>query len=325
MVKPYTAEQLISSVRNTAYESDEIDVRGLNDADILLHLNEEMAVRIVPLLLGVEEEYLITARRLPVTTNSRVRIPTRAAYVSADEILFADGSDPKSRVNLARVTKEAVSHHYLDERDVTPGQFYIEGNYIVLLPDTDATFDGDVEVSFAIQPGELVKSGRYVQVSAVDLPNKTVTVSSAIPTVLSSAELVDIHSKFSGAEVKYFDLDMSAATIVGNDITFVENIDGSDFGTDAVAVGDYICIAGEAVLPSLPSALHPVLARAAACALMRGQVDAQAYQIHKADLDEIMKLSLRGINKRVKGAPYVVGPQRSPLGKGTRRRGYGAF
>jgi hypothetical protein len=185
-----------------------------------------------------------------------------------------------------------------------PSAYTIDGTDIRLLPDRAPAFEGELEQVFFFRPGNLVLSENARQVQARDLVLKTVTLDSAPPASWGASGDFDAHSEFSGAEVKVWD---EPATIAGSVLTFTNPIDGSTFGTKPIAVGDWICLAGEAALPGLPIELQGEAARAGALIAAEAIGDAQQVQVHGAVLEKFLGEITKAMEVRVEAQPVRLG------------------
>lgn len=262
MTDTYTTEQLIQSVRlRTRIGTAQIP--GARDSDIIMILNEEMKTLLLPALMKPKEDYFVRGTRITMTSGTaKYRIPSRASGLKFRAAYHVDSNSNRSEP-LKRVTR-------LDMNSVPTGTsttavaFVLEGPYIVLLPDQSATFTGFLELYFYMRPGDLVTLDNYFKISSVDSTTQ-VTLEDNVPAEWTTADLYDVHSESSGAEVKCWDRTVSS--ISGNTVVFSSAIDGSVWGDYPVVAGDYFVIAGTAAVPALPVELHTVLAAAAAAAL----------------------------------------------------------
>ncbi len=309
----YDSDALIESVKNSAH-LPETSSTGSADADILRFLNEQLKMRLLPWLLAVREEYAIVTERIAlVASTARYRIPIRAAGNRLRDVLYISATGTRQRV--PRINRENLTRYGSTAQNV-PSAWYLEGNHIVLVPDISATPEGNLEVSYPFAASDIVAVLETRTVSVVNPGTGAVTCSSALPAGWDAADLFDIHSPRSGAEIRVHDLDPT--TVATPVITFVAaDINGSKFGSYVPQVGDYVCLAGECALPPLPRELHPVLALAAAAAMDKANGDLE----HAESLREELKEALDAITSniledRVDGEPEVIVNRQSFLGGG---------
>jgi len=315
----YTANQLIETIRKKAGWTAN-DQLGSQDADLIRHLNEAMYTEILPRLMKVKEEYFVITRRVPLTSNeNRYRIPKRAAGNKIRDLFYID--DSGGRIRLPHISRENLDAY--PDSGTSPEAYFLEGTRIVLVPELTGA-SGSLEIAYFFRPGQLVKIDEVVRITDVTLVGGSQSnygVAGPIPASWDSTSLLDIHSPNSGAEIKAFDLDPVVLDIPTDTIGFFNVvIDGSEYGADPVEVGDYICLAGEAAIPSLPRELHPVLAQAAIVRMAEGEAD-DTYQYHKTELDRMLQAAGYLFDTRVEGQPKKLVSRQGAWLYGGGRRG----
>lgn len=293
-LRKYTTDELVKVVRLRGMLGN-VESSGTKDQDIIDHLNDAMMEELVPKILSVREEYFVIPTRIATATGT-IRWPERAVGNKLRDVaLWRSDSD---RSGLPRVSPP---QKYGYGSGSTPVAYYIEGNNIKLLPEGSS---GTIEMGYFFRPGQLVKSLEAGVVSSIDLDNKKLTLVSNPPTTWDSSKKIDIHSGFSGGEIRQFSLSLSGIT--GAELTFSDAIDGSSFGTHAPAPGDYVCLEGEAVLPALPIELHPVLAQAAVVKVAESMGDTESVTIHQGKLNRMLQQCTVMIDYRVEGTPQKI-------------------
>lgn len=310
MAQTFTSDELIASMRNLGMIPD-TGSTGSEDQDILGHLSAILQSKLVPELLNTREEFFVTTVRVPTTLGvGRYRIPSRAIGNKLRDLIWIDKSGVRQQISpLQREELQLYSQNGTD----LPFGYYLEGNYVVLVPEIDSQADGNLEMSFYFRPSDLVllEDGRKI----TGINGSVITCDSVLPASWSTASLYDIHSFRSGAEIKLWDLSASLVAPVGNEnkITFSSAIDGSTFGTYAPEIGDYLCLAGEAVIPQIPRDLHSALARGAAFRMAEAFGDAQGVQIHGTLFQADLKAAIELMDNRIEGRPLRIKGRRSIL------------
>lgn len=292
-MRQYLADDLIQVVRDRVVTGN-ASTEGTQDEDILRIINDEAIDRLYGAVLHSREEFYVKTVRVAVTPGTvRVRIPHRAMHGKVRDLFWLDANGsryellPCPREYRARISATATAATY-------PSGFYFEGNHIVLHPDNSTALAGTLEMSYFFRPGELVLSTNARQV--VTVASGVLTLNDDVPSDWTTGLTYDIHSNFSGAEVKAWDL--TASTVSASQITFAStDTDGSTFGTLAVAVGDWICKAEEAALPGLPKEWHPALAQAAVAAILE-TIDPERFQIATQVLDRTMERLYEAVKDR---------------------------
>lgn len=301
MALVYTSDELIEAVRDLGMISS-AGSTGTEDGDILSHLTATLQSRLVPELMRVREEYFLVSERLTLTSSqSRYRIPHRAIGGKLRDLWYVDASG--ERHLITRVQREDL-HDWSTDTTNEPTAYYIEGNYIVLLPPVGSP-SGTLEMIYYFRPGDLVVESEGRKITAINTSTNTVSFGSDCPSTWTTNSTFDIHSAKSGAEIKDWDMAATAVGAVGDEekITFTHTLTGTTFGTHPIEVGDWVCLAGEAVIPAIPRDFHSILVRGAALRLAEALGDAQAVQIHGTFFTKDLENSVRLIESRVEGRP----------------------
>lgn len=306
----YTAEELIATVRLRARVPNS-QIPGTSDSDVLRYINEEMKTRLVPGVMKAQEDHLVKTFRETISgTVTRYRVPPRSVGLKLKAITHraADGS----RVKLARCSK-LENTRYTTTGNNAPSAFYFEGPWVCLAPEA-GNYSGELELSFYMRPGDLVKSDEYFKVATV-VSATEITLDSSKPASWDASQTYDIHSPDSGAELKCWN--RTVTTISGTQVIFAEAIDGSVYGDNPVEVGDYFVVSKTAAIPALPVELHVPLAVAAAAALKR-PLDPEGAQMLRMELSEMLAAAGYTIDKRAESSPQSASKPNPLFGDGTR-------
>lgn len=307
MALTYTAEQIIDSLRLYGVVPD-TGSQGTQDADLLRHLNEEMSLRMIPKLIEEHAEYYVTTTRIALVSNTlKYRLPSRAFMDKLRFISYVDSNGERDSQPLVEISPERRGDYDWSTTS-RPSGYYLEGNYICVV---GSSFSGWLEISWFFRPGQLVKSTEARQVTAVDLVTKTVTFATNVPASWSTTNLFDVHSKNSGAEVKVWDA--AATTVSGTSIVFTAAIDGTTIGTHPIEVGDWVCLAEEAVVPAIPKDMHPMLVESTTVRVMAAKGDAEAVRIHSSLLEAPVQSFKNILENRVESKPTRIRGHRGLL------------
>jgi hypothetical protein len=312
MALTYTSDELITSIRNLGMVPDTGSTAS-EDADILRHANEAFRTKLLPEIMRVREEYFVVSSQSTISSGtSAYRIPTRAAGNKLRDIIHVSGSQKRQ---MKRVAREFL-HDY--DSAAFNYNYYLEGNYVHLIGSSPS---GSLEFAFFFRPGELVPVAQTRTITAFTAPD-LFTIDSAgptTPTAWSDSLTYDFHSSESGAEIKSWGVGITSLTgTTGQTSTAV---DGTVFGTKTLAVGDRMCLAGEAVVPALPMELHPVLARAACIRIAEANGDEDMVKLHSALFKDDLKSALVLIESRIEGKPYEIDGRDGMLWVGSRLYG----
>ena len=153
----------------------------------------------------------------------------------------------------------------------TPESLYIEGGNLVLVPTPGAT-EGTIRYKYFVTPNRLVAVSAIGTISVLTSA-VAVTITGAPGTFDGPYDIVQAKSPF---EILSFDLVKS--TLAAGVLTFT-----TAYNTD-VAVGDYVCLAGETAVPNIPGPLHVIAALRGAATILRPQQPKLADQLEASAL-----------------------------------------
>lgn len=302
MSKVKTLEDLISTVRLRAgSNSDASSGTGMKDTDIASMINDEMD-ELITFVKESQQDYLTVITKItPVSNVSIYRVDPRALYQQIKKVYYVN-SDGTSRIPLV----------YIDDSNIpstcqvteAPMYYLLRGNDIVFYPPMGSAPVGHYECLWNFKANTLVKSTECRQVTNVDTTTKTVTFATIVPASWTNLLKFDAHSKYSGAEVKQWDL--AATTVSGTQIVFSSVIDNSVTGRKTIEIGDWVCLEQEAALPSIPTELQATLAQAAVVRLAEARGDQESVALHQGKLDRMLQVLQVGISHRTDTEKVVV-------------------
>lgn len=313
----YTTEELIKEVRNRGVIPD-TESQGWTDADLILYLNTEILTELVPRVSRLHEEFMVVTEVLTLADGDEfIAVPARAVGNSLRDVLvISEGT----RDYLPRINREDLPSYepVFGASGTAISGYYIENARIRIFPQIGATGSvKQLEVSYRFRPSQLTleddSASFYRLVTAVDTVLNTVTVSGGTPPPFVMNDLLDIHGKNSGSEIKVWDNEITA--IVGNTLTLADPIDGNDTraGRRLVEVGDYVCTAETAAIPMLPREVHPILVQSAICRITESIDDKEKLLMHSGTLDRMLKSMEYNLGKRVDGRPNKIVNRSAPL------------
>lgn len=300
MARSYTASELVDILRDKANLGD-IETEGTLDTDLLKIINDEALTRIYAAVMHCREDYFLVREKIALTTTkTKYRINHRAMQQKIRDIIYWDSTNV--RCILEQIPRENRSGYSETSSTTVPSAYFFEGNHIVLVPDVGAQYTGYLEISFYFRPGELVDSSECRQITNVT--TGVITLDSSVPSAWTTAKSYDIHSEYSGAEIKTWSI--TPTLVAGTQMTFTStDVDGSAFGRLPAEVGDWVCLEEEAALPGLPREWHPILAQAAVVSVLE-RLDVEKYNALKEDLDASIKRMYDSIIQRDESFAHTV-------------------
>lgn len=257
-----------------------------SNANYLSILNDELLNTIVPIINRVNEEYFLVYKSYDITANQEsYRIPKRAVASTLRDVQRIDSNG--SVQSLPRQFEE-------DRSSLTSGPFgyYLKSNSVLLSPVPTST-TGTLRLAYIRRPSKLVLTTACAAIT--NIAGTVVTVGS-VPGTMTNGTLIDFVQADSPYDI--LDMDTAISSVSGTTITF------ASVPTD-LAVGDYICLAGESPVPGIPEEMVPTLVQAALCVCLTSKKDKSAeLEIQKLEQMKIALVQL--MEPRVKSNDVVV-------------------
>jgi len=311
--KKYTVDDLVTSVRNRASIPDSSG--NITDEDILRFANEEIDENMVPLILSTREEFFLTYTDVAVNQNTlEYDLPYRAIGMRVRIIKPLDNQGGE-RAALPNVPLDYIdgSGDGYYESSYSRG-YYLKSNKIVLAKREASV--GTLRVYYYLRPNDLVLTSRVGTITAIDTDTNTVTVS-RFPTNITSSSSVDFVKAVANQEI--YDFDISVASVsTGN-----KTITTSTALPSELQVGDYVCSAGEAPTPQIPTDVIPILEQAVTCKVLESIGDTEGLKNAAARLQKLEQRLLNILDARIE-APGRKAVQQNSLLVNRRRSRFGS-
>lgn len=297
MAKYYTSSTLIESVKRKAMIP--ATQNTFLDVDFLAFANEEIDMGIVPHILTFHAEYFVVTDYVTLTPNtSRYEIPTRAIGGKLRDVSYQDTGG--NIFEMTRIKVDDVPSYQNNVIQNSFTMFYIEGNDLVLIPITGANPIGFLRFSYYLRPNEIVEENRVAIVTGIDYTTGNVTVAN-VPTNITLTDTLDIVQTKPPFSTLARDVTAIGINTIPNVFTF--NI--ADIPTN-LAIGDQIALAGETIVPQIPSDLHSMLAQRVAARCLEALGDQNGLSAANAKLTEMEQKTGAIIQDRVEGAPQKI-------------------
>lgn len=301
----YSTTELLADVRRSGMFPANANV-GTADADLLAHGDKEMQARLLPLVLGVREEFYIATKDYAITGGQgSYRIPPRSIGGRLrDVFMVQSGGTPR---NLARIEPERMLELRVTQPGV-PWAFYVEGNNIVLVP-TPASTNGDtLRLKFFARPNRLVLASAARQISTITANTPSagitrITCASNVPSSFTTSVTYDIVRATPNFE--HVGTDMAASTVSAANVHIAASLLPSDF-TTVNYVNDWLCLAEESPIPQLPAELGQLLAQRVLCRVLDSIGDIEALAPAERQAIDMEHAGAKLIQPRVEGEPRRV-------------------
>jgi hypothetical protein len=323
---PWTTDDLVDSVRRRAQLPDVVADGAISDTDILDIANDEIALRLVPLVRRAREDYFVEYEdQTIVVGTASYRIPENAQGSALRDVTVVDSDGNEYSVPRISLEEAGAADRYAQRT-----AFVMEGPFVRLVPVPTSAY-GTLRLRYHRSHAQLVPvsgtalctlvsdgSAIYPDTSVIQSTTKGEAGTNS-PFVGLAVDIVRAYSPFAH---DYNNLVIASITNdSGNDTaTFT----GPYPSTDAITSFDnterqaYMCFFGTSCVIRLPRECWPLLVSAVAARVLEivGDRDAAqvAYSLYDREKDNVVEL----LTPRVEGARKKIIAHWSPLR--TRRR-----
>jgi hypothetical protein len=293
---------------------------GFGVSDFLMLANDVIRSTIVPLLKRTREDYLLTREDLDIVSGTdRYSLPTRAAAETLKAILY-DAGDGRW-LPLERTSEEKAAEFSASEG--RPFGYYLQDDSVVFVPEPSEA--NTVRFLYFGRPNRLVDVDEVGQISAIntgtgavtflgwdadpDDPDYTTTTAPAgFAAGATSYDFVKGTPGFRNRATA------KSATRASNVLTFAPG----DL-PDGLAVGDFVCLAGETPIPQIPDTLHSLLSQEVSRTILESKGDKRTQQAEKT-ADKMQANAETMLSNRVQATPkYLTNPNAGGMSRAKRR------
>lgn len=292
---PYTTTELLADVRRNGM-LPATSTTGTADADLLAHADKEMQSRVVPLVLSSREEFYVRSHDVSLTAAvAAYRLPSRAiaGRLRDVQLILSDGTAR----DLPRIQPEDAPFWGIGSQPY-PMAFYMERDSVVLVPTPSTTAAATLRMKYFGRPGFLVATSYAISAIDTSLNTVTVTNGAAVYTTSTPVDLVSASSPFDCLAI---DQTPSAAVVAGANVTLTLASLPS-----ALAVGDFVALAGYSPVPQIPVEFHNYLAQRTLCRILQAMGDSEALRNAEADAEQMREAAVSMLTNRVEGAQKKV-------------------
>lgn len=231
------------------------------DAELLILLNDEQKTKALPLLMKLHEDFLVQNKDYTIAANTTYRLPARIVGNKMRDLkLYSNGS----YTDLNRIFEE--------DRSSKRTGYYLTGNKIELSEDITT---GTLRLNYFLTPSSLVLSTSCAVVASIDSTTQ-VTVS-ALPSTIYTGSSVDFVQANSPNDLLAYD--QTVVGVSGTSVTFSSL-------PDDLAVGDYLCVAGQTCVPGMPEEFVSLLIQATLVSCLSSKKD-KSVEFEKKKLGEM--------------------------------------
>ncbi len=287
----YTTATLLTSVERQSFSP--ANQNTFSTEDILELGNEVIQTTILPIILGVREEFFVDYYDYTIVSGTAAySIPSRAIGMAIRDVQLVDANG-----NVKNLIRVSLDQLYLRSTTAaTPTAFYLQNDSIVLNPPPSAT-TGTLRIYYSLRPGRLIEASDAAVISSIDTLTKIVTVST-IPSTWVTGNVFDIIQR-TGSN-SYLDIDLTSVAVSGTSITLPSLPTG-------LAVGDYIALSEESPLVQLPPDFRPILATLIAAEMLISMGQPDGDKIYAKGMNNL-HVAAKLLTPRVVGEEELITP-----------------
>ena len=244
-------------------------------ARFLASINATMRTKILPLVLGVQENYYVYDQETALNDTGIYPIPKRAVVGKLNNAALLNGTE---RFDLPWISEERLQDTNIPPIDVVAG-IYIKRNSAILVPKEGAGY-ATLQLSFFLRPAQIVQNTDAAQITAIDTATKTLTFAAGtIPTGWTTSNLFELVQADPHFDTLGYEL--SATLITSTTVVMSAAL------PDRLAVGDWLSLNGQTPVIQCPVELQPLLEQEGANFCLRSQGDLEAYKAGKEEAKEM--------------------------------------
>lgn len=268
-----TSAELIAAlkIKGSFPTSDDL----FSESDFLVLFNHQMKTEIIPVMMLLSDDYFLLAKEYTISAGSTYRIPRRAIGSKIRDLELKDANG--NYTSLPRLFEE--------DRPANSSGYYVFRNSIELSSDISAP---TLRMTYFARPNELVLTTACGLITSIDTANNQVDVSS-LPSTMTNGVEIDFVQGDNPYDL--LDYDKAITGVSGTTISFSSLPDG-------LAVGDWVCLAGESPVPMVPEEMHSVLVQSALVAALSSKKD-KAVEFEAAVLERVKTDAIRMLDPRV--------------------------
>ena len=321
---PYVASQLLASARRKGQIPESSD-RSFSETDLLELMSEELQTYVVPLLMSVREEWMVKAYDVEIGSGTSYRIPVRSVGSKLRQVLVSNGNATNSGANqwvvLQRIEPIDQYQNYFGN-SWNPGSvqgYYLENTDLRLLanPPQGST----LRMMYFLRPNRIVAQDACGTITAINTGLNQITIDpEAMPLgdddAFGTQFTYDLVRGTPGFETLAMDQTVTAVSGADDNVfTFADTL------PSGLAVGDFMCLAGEAPVAQIPVEMQPLLTQALVVKVLEALGDPKvAVAQSKLDLQKKLAVDILTSN-RTEGDPRFVINTTGP-GWGRKRWGW---
>lgn len=255
----YDMEQLIANIKRRC--SIPTSQLTYTEEDFAALANDTLQGEVVPTIMSAREEFFVDYVDIPCPSDRIIDFPTDTVASKVRSVCYVRNTNPLTLTNLPRIDLNTVAGVGFNNYNTLAG-FYIQGNKLVLYPNTSVPVSTIIRIYIYKRTLVLDEPSNYGRIIAIDTNTNIVTVDHVNTSWIVGTELNTING--------------STPFDTTNELTTITNISSPNITLDSiegVVVGDYLCNHGYSAVPQIPIECHAYLAQLTAAKCLEGLGD----------------------------------------------------
>lgn len=269
--------------------------------DFLQFATNELQLKLTTLVRSMHEDYFLFTHEVPLEqTKFKYVIPSRASGSNLRDVQYKTSDNNYNEMTRIGIGDRMDNNTWntINYPMSNLQRFYIENNKVVLMTNNNPNSVGTyLCFIFYIRPSKLVPDEEVGIITSINRTTGEIALDK-IPTSYTTSQRYDFY--ISGSPYSILKIDFNLQSI--NPATLTVVVDPDDI-PEELEVGDHLPLAGQAMIPQVPSELHPMLAQMVANRLMESQGDQEGLQAGLLKLQEMEKSLGMLVDDRVEDAP----------------------
>lgn len=306
----YNTEVLIEAIKRAC--SVPTSQLTYTDADWTKMATTMLQTMVVPLVMSTREDYFVTFEDVLSAADGYIPFPADAVGSKLRNVCYVSQESPLVLINLPRVDLDVVAGVGFFNVATLAG-FYVQGEYIVLYPNTSVPTNTRMRLYYYRRCLDLAEPDQFGQVQSVDPLTGTLVLDFVPYDWAAGTELNVIGSRPNFVvNNESTVVSVSSPSIILDDVTDIE-------------VGDYVSALGYSAIPQIPIEAMNYLAQLVAVIALEGLGDHDGMAAAEKVAQVFKENLLTMISQRVDGSvKKVINPDGGlRIGSGSGRRGWG--
>jgi len=293
----FTTDKLVSDIRRRGSIPE--TPQTPSDDELIAFMNDAQDLALIPAVLAAKEEFFVANKDYTIGSEREFILPERTLgqRLRMVQILDANGHVishlPRFQPEIGQSFNSNSINGFLAVNRVG---YMFEANKVILLGSGDQA-GPTLRLKYYKRPGYLVNLVEAGQIVSIDPMTGEIQLDKAVSSFVPGA-IVDVIAQTSPFDTTAEDI--AIVTAAG----FAIEISPATAAT--LAVGDWVCLAGETVIPQWPRELHPLFIQYTLMKVLDSLNRGQMSQAMAKDFELLMgNLSLY-IDDRDDGSPQVI-------------------